>query len=90
MNMEWYWWLLIGFIVWQVLMGLIFGFGSDEDGFKIGSDPGGGTFGKSFNWHKRERIHTITFDPYPYQEDKGEWKPNGDGTFSKPAPRTKK
>jgi hypothetical protein len=87
--MEWYHYV-IGVIVLLIvrdLLAWLLGWGGSESGEST-RDPEGGTIGKMFNWHKRERIHTLPFDPYPTERNKGPWKPNGDGTYQKPATGT--
>lgn len=64
---SWAWWV-IGLIVLREVAAVLFGWGGD--GFKIGSDPEGGTFGKSFNWHKREVRKTFVG-----------WKPTEGGEY---------
>lgn len=52
---DWVWWV-VGLIVLREIAAVVFGWGGD--GFTIGSDPEGGTFGKSLKWHKRKRVYT--------------------------------
>lgn len=56
--MEWYHYVIgVVFLLFvRDIAALFFGWGGD--GFSIGSDPEGGTFGKSVNWHKRKRVYT--------------------------------
>ena len=86
--MMWYHYVIVAVVLLIIreILAVVFGWGDDGGG--IERDPEGGTIGKMFNWHKRERIHTLPFDPYPTERNKGPWKPNGDGTYQKPATGT--
>lgn len=55
---SWVWWV-IGLVILREVLAVVFGWGRDEDGNVVNTrDPEGGTFGKMFNWHKREVRNT--------------------------------